>query len=742
MDKDSARKKDVGTAGAESGAQKGSTAAAGDPEQAAQTVNKGSTTDAGAQNRTTDPGNTPPKTLREMFDDGAYAPKIERDERGSRDPLDRLFSEENRMPESRGEPCEIPDLPNIEPQFLNARSLVISGYDPKELCWAGIYLADRENFSFRYMTDWFGVSGLTWVEIVQALKGRDAPTCLIVSYATHDAHRRFAGSSLVFGEAAKRLRATPHGLIVYVHPQAVTAVGSRLWLDNVPLLEIPDRRAEQARAKRVDPIKVVQEIFAPSASTAQELFAAPNRLLIPRALLRLAVLFPNLSTSNFDALLEPMLRGRRVELTPAGKNTAAKEADAWDLWTIGRQTYEQQAGLIRETAGAGMIIRFDSQEAEDTASMWVWRYPEDLLSLFAAASSRRILFGDHFGDEEDELLNSYLRATVNLADRAPGFFGARWPEILFQDFSGWVQDNAHDFETPANDLFALLARLENDKKRGRFWSRFAERMAMLAGPLYRDPSKNIVDQFFGQLARQDLGELVLQILRRISSDIPNENLFEWIERIAKSDNSEVRALAVQEMALQILWYPDAAKTFLPRLRNWLDKPDQEKASPIFKAAVALPAFLFDAAAGKSIDPTQETSPLLASLQSAAEDGETLKDYCNHALAKEEFGRIAGDFLLSEHIAAEEQPSFAVALALYQSALALPDSEHAITIEFLESAFQPLPLRSQNAVRSWWKQFAEQCRMMRTSIPSDSPDRSRHRESLNRRCEIARMLIQH
>jgi hypothetical protein len=755
MDKDSVPNQDAKTAATGSAAKKESTVETGAVNQgSASTVakgtpagspaaKKGSTIGAGGPQQASDSGTTTGKTWQDVFEEGAYGPKIARDESTQRHPLDLLFSEANSVPEFRGEPCNIPELPKAEREFLKTRCLVVAGYDPKELYWASTCLSDRENFSFRYLSDSLGISGLEWVEIVQALTGRHAPTCLILSCATHSDHRDFARSFSDFSAAVKRLLITPHGLIVYVHPQAVRTINQTGgWLKNVPLLEIPDRRAESASVKRVEPTEFVQEIFAPSASTPEELFAAQNRLLIPRVLLRMAVLFPNLSTTNFDTLLRPILQGQRVEITPARRNADAKETDAWDLWTVGRQTYEQKAGLMRESIGAGTTIRFVSKEAEENASTWVWRYPEDLLSLFAAISSRRILFGDHLGDEEDELFSAYVDATVNLAHRAPGLFGARWLEILFQDFSGWVQDHAPDLNTSANELFAFLAQLENHERRGRFWSRFAERMAVLASRLYRDRSDKVVEQFFERLARQNLGELVLQILRRIGNAVPHANRLDWIERMAKSKDLDLRGVAMQELALQILWYLDAAGTFLPRLRSWLDKTDQEKLSPTFSAAVALPAFLFDAAASKPIDPTRESSPLLISLRSGADDGQTVQDYCKLALAKEEFGRIAGDFLLSEHIDAEEQPAFAVALALYQSALALPDSEHAITHQFLECAFQPLPLRGQNAVRHWWKEFAEQCRTMKGSIPSDSPDRSQHRESLNRRWEIARMLIQH
>jgi hypothetical protein len=686
---------------------------------------------------------TDPGWLEHALKKGVYGSKTDGDDSITRHPLELLFSTANLVRESRSKPCNIPGLPEAERRFLKTRCLVIAGYYPKELCSAGTYLADRGNFSFHYATDSLGTGGLFWVDIVRVLTGRDAPTCLTVSCATHDEHRDFARKILGLSDAVKLLLTTSHGLIVYVHPQAVrTIVETPGWPDNLSCLEIPDRRAQPRSRGQVDRPPFLQEIFAPAASTPQELFAAQNRLLIPRILLRLAVLFPNLSTTAFDTLLEPILRGQRVEVAPARRNTAAKDADAWDLWKIDRQTHEQQAGLMRETADAGTTIRFASKKTEDNATDWAWRYPEDLITLFAAISNRHILFGDRFGDEDEELFDTYVKATVNLAQRAPGLFGARWLEILFQDFSRWVQAQAPDLKTPANDLFAFLAQLENHEKRGWFWSRFAERLAVLASRLYRDRSDKVVEQFFERLARQDLGELVLQILRRIGNAVPHANRLDWIERIAKSNDLDLRGVAVQEIALQILWYPDTAGAFLPRLRGWLDKPDQEKLSPIFNAAVAFPAFLFDAAASKSIDPMREDSPLLTSLRSAADDRQTIHDYCKLALAKEEFGRIAGDFLLSEHIDAEEQPAFAVALALYQSALALPDSEHAITHEFLESAFKPLPLRSQNAVRHWWRQFAEQCRTMKAGIPSDSPDRSRHRESLNRRCEIARMLIQH
>ena len=113
-----------------------------------------------------------------------------------------------------------------------------------------------------------------------------------------------------------------------------------------------------------------------------------------------------------------------------------------------------------------------------------------------------------------------------------------------------------------------------------------------------------------------------------------------------------------------------------------------------------------------------------------------------AMEEERFGQLAGRFLLSDQIPSEERPSFALALAIYQSALALPDAKQEIAFELKNSAFKPLKISEQNRVRGWWKEFAEQCRNTERGIDRNSSESRRRRESLNRRYEVAKTLIRH
>jgi hypothetical protein len=685
------------------------------------------------------------KTTQETIDEIVNPESKREDQTGPRNPLDELFSKKNSVEGIMGEPCEIPDLLDAEQRFLKTRCLIIAGFEPKHCCWAASRIADRGKFTFRYASDSVGTAALTTTEIVQALTRLDRPpTCLILNRTTFSDHRHFADAILRFETSVMRLRTTAHGLIVYVHPQAIERiVKSGGWPEHIARLEVPDRPPQSGTAGHVDSDQFLPEVFAPSArSTPQELIAAQNRLLIPRALVRLAVLFPNLSTTNFEILLKAVLQGQRVEIAPAKKKVEAKEGDAWNLWTIGRQAYEQQAGLMRATIGAARTLRFVSKEIEDNARDWVWRYPEELLSLFAAISNQRILFGEHLDDEEETLFRSYVEATVELAHRAPGMFGAKWLEALLQDFAGWVQDQTSELETPATDLFQFLVQLESQQKRRQFWARFTERMARLTGLLYQDRSGQVVEQFLERLTRHRLGELVLQIVGRMGDALSGEKRLDWIERMIKDNDSDVRAAAVRELAWQVLRHPDAAGQSLAKLRTWLETSRQEGTSRTFEAAVAFPAFLFDIAENKSFDPGQGTSPLLTALESATDDEQTVKDFCKAAMEEERFGRVAGRFLLSEEIPSEDQPFFAIALAIYQSALALPDAQQGVALELIDSAFKPLETRGQHHVRSWWKEFADQCAKTEKGINRDSPEGRRHRESLNRRYEIAKTLIRH
>jgi hypothetical protein len=684
------------------------------------------------------------RRVREMIGEGISPESKDDDETRPRHPLDVLFSKDNSVEGIPGEPCDIPDLPDAQQRFSQTRCLIIAGFEPENCCWAANRIADRGKFSFRYASNSGATAALTWNEIVQALMRPDRPpTCVILNHAAFSDHRYFAESILEFKTIVMRLRTTSHGLIVYVHPQAIgRIVEEDGWPKHITRLEIPDRQPQSSAATPLDPGQLLQDLFASAASTPQELIAAQNRLLIPRTLVRLAVLFPNLSTTNFEILLKAVLNGERVEISPAKKRVEAKQCDAWDLWTIGRQAYEQQAGLVRPTVGEGRTVRFLSKEIEDKARDWIWRYPEDLLGLFAAISSQRILFGDHLDDEEHALFRSYVAATVELAHRSPGLFGAKWLEALLQDFAGWVKDQTQELEKPATDLFEFLVELESQKKRRWFWARFTERMAMLAGLLYRDRSDQVVEQFLERLTRHGLGELVLKILRRMGDAIPGEKRLEWIERMIKDNDSDIRESAVRELALQILWYPHAAGLCLAKLGTWLRTPRQEGTSRTLDAAIVFPAFLFDEAEEKAFDPVHGTSPLLNSLKSAANGERTVKEFCMIAMEEERFGQLAGRFLLSDQIPSEEQPSFALALAIYQSALALPDAKQEIAFELKNSAFKPLKISEQNRVRGWWKEFAEQCRNTERGLDRNSSESRRRRESLNRRYEVAKTLIRH
>ncbi len=685
-------------------------------------------------------GKTMEESICEIIDPGSKR----EDQTAPRHPLDELFSKENGVEAIMGEPCDIPDLLNAEQRFLKTRCLIIAGLEPKNFFWAGTHVADRGKFTYRYASNVGATAALSWMEIVQALTRPDRPpTCVILDYASFSDHRDFADKIPTFEASVVRLRTTLHGLIVYVHPQAIDRILKKGgWPEHITRLEVPDRQPHPGTFTPLEPDQFLREVFAPSADTPQELIAAQNRLLIPRALVRLAVLFPNLSTTNFEILLKAVFHGRKIEIAPAKKKVEAKESEAWELWTIGRQAYEQRAGVTRAAVGAGHTVRFVSKEIEDKARDWVWRYPEDLLGLFAAISNQRILFGDHLDDEEDALFRSYVAATVELAHRAPGMFGAKWLEALLQDFAGWVQDQTAELETPVTDLFEFLAQLESQQKRRQFWARFTERMAMLAGLLYRDRSGQVVEQFLERLTRHGLGDLVLRIVRRMGDAMPGEKRLDWIERMIKNNDSDVRAAAVRELALQILWYPQTARASVARLSTWLETPRQEGTTRTSDAAVAFPAFLFDEAENKFFDPARGTSPLLASLKSASSGDQTVKDFCKMAMEEERFGQIAGHFLLSEQIPSEEQSPFAIALALYQSALALPDAELGVAFELMDSAFKPLLASDQHRVRFWWQEFADQCRKTAEGTDRDSPEGRRRRESLNRNYEVVKSLIRH
>lgn len=684
------------------------------------------------------------KTVREEIEKVINPAKTDADQATPRHPLDELFSKKNSVEEIMGEPCDIPNLLDVEQRFLKTRCLIIAGFEPKNCCWAGTYIAGKGNFTFRYASDSVATAALPTVEIVQALTRPDRPpTCVILDCTTFSDDRQFPDKIPRFEASVMRLRTTLHGLIVYVHPQTVDRIVEKGgWPEHITRLELPDRQPHPGAVTRLNPEQFLEEVLAPSGNTPQDLIAAQNRLLIPRALVRVAALFPNLSTTNFELLLKAVLQGQTIEITPAKKKVEAKGGEAWDLWAIGRQAYEQQAGLIRATVGAGHTVRFVSKEIEDKARDWVWRYPEDLLGLFAAISKQRILFGDHLDEEEDALFRSYVAATVELAHRAPGMFGAKWLEALLQDFAGWVQDQTPELEMPATDLFEFLVQLESQQKRRQFWARFTERMAMLAGLLYQDRSGQVVEQFLERLTRHGLGELVLRIVRGMGDAIPSEKRLDWIERMIKNNESDVRCAAVRELALQVLWYPHTAGPSLAKLRTWLETSRREGTSRTFDAAVAFPAFLFDEAENKSFDPAQNTSPLLTSLKSTANGEQTVKDFCKVAMEEKRFGQVAGRFLLSEQIPSEDQPFFAIALALYQSALALPDAEQSVALELMDSAFKPLQTRGQHGVRFWWKEFADQCRATERDIDRDSSEGRRRREGLNRRYEIAKTLIRY
>ncbi len=650
------------------------------------------------------------------------------------DPCDVLFDDRNLVRGMLGEECDLPLLEEWVKSFTRARCVIVAGPEPKHALWTATCLADRLSFAKVYASTSTQLAALTTPQIFAKMAPSRDPLCVIIDQTGLTADRAFASYITSFDIGTRGAARTPHGYIVCVKPQAIDLLKGDCP-EHVPVLHLPEltRAPETAVAGALPPAQYIQRIFAPPLDFGT-IHAEQNEWLIPKALIRIAVLFPGLSTSNFDALVKTELGDATLELAPAKDRIKAKTGTAAEVWASYRPSFEHKAGLTREGSQTSATLRFLSPELEAAAQDWVWRYPEDLYDLFAAISRQGVLFSDHLDQDEQEMYLKYIDVAVQLARRAPKLFGGRWLETLFQEFADWVRRETPEAERAdqEGDVLTLLLQLAGQEKRKRFWSRFANRMAVLCGNLWRDGSDQIVTRFFERLSQRQLHELILDIIDRMGEAMPAEARLGWIERILNSGDTSARAAAVCDLAWKILSTPSAASPYLEAFSHWASQPPVDGRSMKYEAGLALPMRLFQIGSQRKFDPEGATSPLLTLLQLPLPAGGTVLDYCQAAVAQPLYRKVASTHLVLEQPDEEEREFMALALSLFQCADGLPNGAQESALRLARAAVTPLKLSEQNRVGAHWKGLAEYCmkNMPRSTAPAPE---------LRRRAELGRSL---
>lgn len=658
------------------------------------------------------------------------------------DPFDALFAEERRVYEVRGTHCEVPDLKEIRATFAGHRCLLVAFAHKEHSLSVATRLATQLEFPHIYLVSSEHLVSFSTTEMVQRLCGRQSATCVIWDRTTGWASEQFEKSLYDFGQSTKGIDKRVHGLIVLLDLKT-SAKLERQIPDHV--LHMHRAAAENERVNPPSAFDVeghVKALFSPQAQSFEEMQAVGDRTLIPCTLARLAVLFPELSTSNMDALLRCVLRGREVEVVPARDGVAAKMADASALWAAHRATFEPQAGLTRDTSGK---LSFGPDGLSEATSRWVWSYPEELYELFAAVSRQGVLFSDYLDEDEKELFDAYFNAAIELAKREPKLFGGRWLTTLLREFAAWVREEVPqaDSAPPGEDAFALLAQmaehLAKQKRSDHFWARFAERMGSLCGALFRGGSHVIVTNFFERMSLSGLHELLLQVIARMGDSLPAPERLKWAERVLLKGDQDARLLVARDLAVQLLWYPERAGPYLERLGLWLEEPVTPDRSLKREAALGTVVRLFSEASRKAFDPAQESSPLLEALPSATAKAGSLAEFCEKALGHREFPVVAAMHLPPSDASPAERPSLAVAVSLYQCAMALPPAAVDQARAMARAALGPLGQTERNRVAGWWKRWADDARkQMPWSLAAGKE--SRRREEMMRREQVLGALM--
>jgi hypothetical protein len=651
-------------------------------------------------------GGTPPPV--EVTGGGAekspsIKPELEREEPEERPNFyRRFFSDEYRIKDIGSDKCEIPDESDIVEKFRHSHCLAIVSRHLHRCQQAAAKIALGLDYAC-YFSDAPELGYLEIPDLLEFARNRQSPTCVIRNYINN---RQFARSITKVEMDVKDLFHSKAAIIFYLHPGTLEDIKGT-WPLQMVLLKLPDSGITGGGGgTELAPAERIEQLFVPNKSSPAAVYAEQERLIIPRTLVRLGVLFSGLSPASFGRLLEAALGKKMIEISPATEKKEAERISAWEIWKAGPSAFEREAGISRTTAASLTSIGFVSDEMEAAAREWVWKYADDLLDVFSSISRLSILFGEDWTDEQKVLLRRYIQATAELAHRAPFLFDAQWLETIRDDYVAWACQQTPDADLAATNIFELLSKMAAGELRNRLFNRFSNRMALLIRELQAGGSERVVRQFFERLIQCNLQGLMLAIIHEMSDGITPDQCIDWIERSIKNSRQADRELAGRELATKLAWRPQDAPVFLDKLQGWMKPGPRGGISNLYDAAIVFPAHLFFMTEDMTFDPASASSPLLEILRCQS-GGTTFLSYCESAMDHPEFAARIGEYLISDEVDERERPLMALAYSLYWCAVGLPNAERNTAFGLSRRALERLNISERSRVRSHWSSIAEE-----------------------------------
>ncbi|MBL9181167.1 MAG: hypothetical protein JNN17_03440 [Verrucomicrobiaceae bacterium] len=655
------------------------------------------------------------------------------------DYLEKLFASPQPPRDIDASPfVSIPDWESAKADFAHTRCIVIhsTGLQME----AAAHLMARTQAMTVYETNAKKAGPGFTSDILRILCSAaiEGSACVIMSYIGNEKSfeatcRNISKAVAHVNDNGDRTWRSSRSFIIYTHSKGVEKlVANNSWFENIALLEIPDTAREAKSAGYNSLRTVVDGLHETPPTDFAEIVARERETYIPFILTRIAVLFPNLTTTNFERLVDHILGTREIEVTPGTKESDARTAGAKSLWRSAKPYFEKQAGLVRASLpGEPQRFRFWSKEMEDKANAWGWEDPEALFFVFSDVSGMNILFGEHVGREDEELFSGYLAAAVQLAIRAPGLFGARWLETLARDYAAWVHLETDQLTAKGIDIFSLLGQLVKAAKQRKLWGRFSERMGELLNQLFRDGIPALVDQFMDRLFKQGLHGLALLVALNIT-EAREEWLTEWMKRVMNEGDADDRRTVIYQIVREICRGTDSAAPRLQAILDW----SVSKNTSVQRAAYSFPAVLIDFVDGKEFDPNSDTSPLVRAMTSPSPVKETVQGLCEHLMNAKFFPSGAAECHDGNELDA-------VAITLFQFANGLPNGQLLTALKLARFTMSWMKLREQTEVRKWWQGFADYLATQKRAIPITAREESKMRlADLDRRYSICKTLIRH
>ena len=331
---------------------------------------------------------------------------------------------------------------------------------------------------------------------------------------------------------------------------------------------------------------------------------------------------------------------------------------------------------------------------------------------------------------------------MQLARRTPITFGNRWLKSLCVEYHFWVRQRTGDDIPEQDDLLRLLAALERVEMSRELWKHFSRRFGVLARCLVADGSGALVERFLDQLTRLKLHGLAVNIVQELAFSLGKKR-FDRLARLANEGGREVQETVIWNLAYECCRNTTAATAVWNEIAEWLPGKGAELKSLSNAATVAIPAAILDILAGAVGKKEPERTNLADLLEARLDSGQRIEEVWAEILARPEFGAVAircmfDDASMAE-VAESERRALGLSRALFQMALALPDTGRARVVTLGRAALAERRIHERTLIKAWWQSHADQISAQRGALPA-TRETAEQREHLLRTYRICRDLV--